>query len=437
MTNKSKNLSQEMRKNIILNYGLRGIGILLGLLSTSINLSYLGPNLYGQWATIASIAAWINYGDFGIGNGFRNEFAKAVAQKDSEKQKCLIITTARMLGLLSVVLFLILIVLTEVFFVTGVMHNSLRIPMYITNFFFCIDLFLGIGRSAAHGYQKSWLTSLAQSSTVILRILGVLYLCNFTANLTVFALVNGVAGVIGNAVLLVVLAYQIKLSFEKEVRGYIDNSLRKPILGLGLQFFILQIACLVLYSSDNLIINSLLSSESVTKYDIITKIYNTGESLFSILLISLWSAVTYAFTKNDYSWIKKEINKMIMCWMAFSLGVIIVSILFNPIIKIWLGHNSIEYEWSTIGLFALYTIWGTFGSIFVNISNGLGRLKIQLIASSIEAIINIPLSIFFASTLGMGIFGVKLATLCCCIGANVFVPIDIIRYLKNTKNTNK
>ena len=94
-------------------------------LSTSINLSYLGPNLYGQWATIASIAAWINYGDFGIGNGFRNEFAKAVAQKDSEKQKCLIITTARMLGLLSVVLFLILIVLTEVFLFRTQAHSFL------------------------------------------------------------------------------------------------------------------------------------------------------------------------------------------------------------------------------------------------------------------------------------------------------------------------
>ncbi len=87
------------------------------------------------------------------------------------------------------------------------------------------------------------------------------------------------------------------------------------------------------------------------------------------------------------------------------------------------------YDASLITLFAVYTVWGTFGSIFVNIANGVGRLKTQLMFSTIEAVVNIPLSIFFAVNLGMGIFGVKLATLCCCVGANIFVPIDMVRYL--------
>lgn len=427
---KTNYLSREMYKNVVLNYGFRGIGILLGLVSTSVNLTYLGSSLYGQWATIASIAAWINYGDFGIGNGFRNEFAKAVANNDEEKKRKLIVSTARMLGLLTCILCILLLLITELLFILGIMNAELRIPMYITNISFCLDLFLGIGRSAAYAYQKSWLTSLAQITTVVLRIAGVLVLQNFPASLISFALINGFASLIGNVILIVLLVRQTHISFEQKLSNYIDRSLKSSIMGLGIQFFLLQIASLVLYSSDNLIISNLISSEAVTKYDIITKVYNTGENLFSILLVSLWSAVTYAVAQNDYKWITKELKKILTVWGLFSSGVVIISLLFNSIIQIWLKQSSIIYEPPIIALFAAYTIWGTFGSIFVNISNGLGRLKIQIISSIIEAVVNIPLSIFFANYLGMGIFGVKLATLCCCVGANIFVPIDVIQFLK-------
>lgn len=425
----SSSLSKEMYQNVLINYVLRGIAIVLGLVSTSINLSYLGSTLFGQWATIASIASWINYGDFGIGNGFRNEFAKAVAADDKEQQKRLIVSTAKLLGGLVIVLFILLLVIIEIIFYVNIMDSSLRIPMYITNFFFCLDLFLGIGRSAAYGLQKSWLTSFAQTTTVVLRIAGVWAIKALPASLVVFALINGIAGLIGNLLLLSVLKRKITLTFGK-IRSYVDDSLRKSIMGLGLKFFVLQLAGLVLYSSDNLIINKLIASEAVTKYELITKIYNTGENLFSILLVSLWSAVTYALIKNDFAWIRRELKKLLIIWVMFSIGVIGVSVTFNIIVRIWLGHNAIEYEWQLVALFALYTIWGTFGSIFVNIANGMGRLKTQLIFSSVEAFVNIPLSIFFAQNLGMGILGVKLATLCCCIGANVFVPIDMILYLK-------
>ncbi|MCI8297598.1 MAG: hypothetical protein HFG22_17320 [Lachnospiraceae bacterium] len=426
----NSDLSDGMYQNVLINYILRGIAILLGLVSTSINLSYLGTTLFGQWATIASIASWINYGDLGIGNGFRNEFAKAVAADDKERQKKLIVSTAKLLGGLVVFLFILLLLVAEAIFKMGIMDPSLRVPIYITNFFFCLDLFFGIGRSAAYGLQKSWLTSFAQTTTVVLRILGVSAIKALPASLILFALVNGVAGLVGNLTLLSILKKKLALNFEKKLIKYVDDSLRKSIMGLGLKFFVLQLAGLVLYSSDNLIINKLITSEAVTKYELITKIYNTGENLFSILLISLWSAVTFALAKNDLAWIRKELKKLLAIWCIFSLGVVGVSIVFNMLIKIWLGQNAMDYEWWLVTLFAIYTIWGTFGSIFVNTANGIGRLKVQLIFSSIEAFINIPLSIFFAQNLGMGIFGVKLATLCCCIGANVFVPIDMILYLK-------
>lgn len=427
-------LSIDMYKNVILNYGFRGIGIILGLVSTSVNLSYLGNSIYGQWATIASVAAWINTGDFGIGNGFRNEFVKAVAHNDIQKQKELIATTFRVLGLVALGLFLLLFLIIELLVSLNIVEIELRVPMYITNFFFCTDLFLGVGRAAAYGFQKSWLISLAQVTTVVIRILGILGLkALFSPNLIAFSIINGVGGLIGNIVLLIILNHISDIKFKNKLSNYFNYNLIRNITKLGLQFFVLQISSLVLYSTDNLIINKLFTSEMVTKYSLITKIYTTGEGLFSILLISLWSAVTYAITKMDFDWIKKEIKRLLLLWGFFSICVVAISLFFNKIMYLWLGNNSIKYESNIVALFAVYTIAVTFGSIFVNVSNGMGRLKVQLAFSSIEAIVNIPLSVFLAKQLGMGIYGVKLATLVCCIGAIIFVPCDVVYQLHKRK----
>ena len=81
-------------------------------------------------------------------------------------------------------------------------------------------------------------------------------------------------------------------------------------------------------------------------------------------------------------------------------------------------------------MFAVYTIAGTFGSIFVNVSNGMGIIKLQMIMCIVEAVLNIPLSVFLASNCGLGIMGVKIGTLLCCTGANVVMPIYVTLFLR-------
>lgn len=135
-----------------------------------------------------------------------------------------------------------------------------------------------------------------------------------------------------------------------------DKNYRHAILNVGMYFFVLQVCCLILYATDNIIINKLFDSASVAKYSVITTVYNTGDSLFSLLLISLWSAVTYVAEKQNYSWIRNEINTLLRMWGIFSIGVIIVSVFFNIIIQIWLGDSGFYYEPRLVLVFALFTI---------------------------------------------------------------------------------
>ena len=194
---------------------------------------------------------------------------------------------------------------------------------------------------------------------------------------------------------------------------------------MGMNFFGIQICSIVLYSTDNLIINYLFDGEAVTKYSVITKVYDTGQNLFAIMLIALWSAVTYQSVKNNMDWIKGQIKKLLMVWCIYVVGVIGVSLLFNPIVKIWIGAKASYYEPALVALFAVYGITISFSAIFVNVINGLNQIKLQLIVSIIGAAINVPLSVFFASNLGMGIFGIKLATLVSAILTAIAIPIQV------------
>lgn len=89
----------------------------------------------------------------------------------------------------------------------NILDWTLRIPLYITNGFFCLSFILGIARTIAYSYQKSWFASLAQTSTTAFQILGVLLLLllSIQPNLVIFAIFSGVASILGN--LVIVLAF--------------------------------------------------------------------------------------------------------------------------------------------------------------------------------------------------------------------------------------
>lgn len=420
-----KRFSDEYSKNIVFNYAFRLLSIVLGLFTTKLILGYLGVTLYGLWVTITSVISWMSSGDLGIGNGLRNELAKAYGEGDVEKQKKLISSAFITMVKIAGVLLVVIVVLSEIFFRTNILTEEVRIAMYITSVFFCLNLILGVSQSVALGYQKSWLTSLTTCETQVALILGVVIvdLIGISANLNFYAIVNGVCTTIPNIILILILKHN-GINVITIDKNNIEPQIVKPIMNVGIQFFGIQLCGVILYSTDSLIINKLISSEMVTKYEVITKIYNTGNSLFSILLIAFWSGVTFHLAKNDIIWIKNKIKELLGIWAIYSVGVFIVSILFNWIIRIWLGSEAIEYEWQLIVLFGLYSSMTAFSAIFVNVLNGMGVIKLQFILAIIAAIINIPLSIFLARNMGMGIFGIKLATFISAALSAIVMPIQ-------------
>ena len=88
---------------------------------------------------------------------------------------------------------------------------------------------------------------------------------------------------------------------------------------------------------------------------------------------------------------------------------IISAIVFKPVVALWLGRE-LDYQPGLIEVMCLYYILFSIVALNTHIINGTGKINFQVVLMSFLGVINIPLSVFFAKEIGLGVVGVRLAT---------------------------
>lgn len=411
------------------NYIIKVLIFLVGFLNVRITVDYLGNEIYGLWATMISIINWINISDFGISNGIRNKITQNMTVKNYNETKSIISSGYYIMSIISIIVLLLTLIILNILNKVIKLDSRIIIPFYISIVGFSINFILNISRSISYALHKSYLVLVCQLLTSVFTVIGTIIISRFTnSNLILYSINSFLALLISNIIITILIFKENKEIIPN--KHYINKKYFKDIASGGFKFFIIQICMIILFSTDNLIISNFLGNEYVTKYSNISKIYDSINSLSSIVLVSFWALVSEAVSNNDAIWIIKTKNKLLKLNIILSSGVIIISIFLNLIMKIWLGNNSFKYSSNEIIIFALYSIVLLISSIYVNIANGMHKLDLQMILSIIGAIINIPLSIIFSKKLGMGIAGVKLATLIAIILNLIFIPMQVKKELK-------
>lgn len=439
MINKHIFSKDSFKKDILLNYLFYFLLTFFSFYNVKLFAVYLGNSMYGLWLTLSSVVSWMNIGDFGIGNGLRNKIAELYGSDEKKHIFPFLKKSVSFLAKLSFVSFPAFYLLCKVLMHFNILDTSLNKPMLIMLIFSAINMIIGLSRSVAYGCQKSWMTSMATffHQFFLFWFVVILILLKNSPDLSILAIANGICLTLANAILIICLNHVLsnhrimKDSFGENEHKTLDSA---KINKTGIGFFFLQICSIILFSTDNLIINYFFTSDNVTKYSNISKIYDTGNSIYSVMMISLWSAVTYHYYSNDIKWIFNTIKKLLFVFAIYSFGVVFVSIFINPIMGIWMEENAFYYNSDLIILFAIYSILTAFSSIFINVLNGLGLIKLQLALGVGQAVINIPLSVVLSVNYHMGIYGVKLATFLCLLPAIIILPIQMIIYLKKFGN---
>ena len=398
--------SAKAYKNIIGLFTLRGVNIAIGFVVVPLTLNYLDPTRYGIWITLSAIFNWFSLFDIGLGNGLRNRLAESLAKNDIQKARIYISTTYASLIVIFLTVFALFLIANIFIDWTVVLNTSkdlqheLRLLAAIVFFFFCARFVTQLITTIALAKQEPAFSQMLDVSGRIVSLIGI-YLLTITTSSSLLYL-----GITLTALpVIVVFCLSIFVFYRryKELRpslSLVRYSELRYILNLGIKFFIIQIAGIIFYQTNNIIIAQLFGPAEVTPYAITYQYLSALTMAFAIVLTPYWSAFTEAFAKNDFIWIKKEIIKLKYLWIVLFFAMGLALIFSRFVIWLWVG-NKVVVNMALASAIAVYLILTAYNGINCSFLNGTGKIKIQLYLSVVFSLFQIPLSIYFCKKFGI------------------------------------
>lgn len=433
--NKGHIRSVKAKKNILTSFLIRVGSIGVSLLLVPLTIHYINATQYGIWLTLSSIIGWLGFFDIGFGNGLRNKFTEALAKGQYKLARIYVSTTYAILAIIiSVVLILFLCInpflnWAKILNAPSNMVAELSLLALVVFIFFCLQFVFQLLTTIITANQQPAKASL-------INFLGSL------AALTIIFILTKTTG--GN---LLYLGISLSLSpvlilivssiwcFTHEYKRFAPSfkfvrfRFAHGLMSLGLKFFIIQIAFVILYQTDNIVIAQLFGPKEVTPYNIAYKYFGIIPMIFSIVLTPFWSAFTEAYIKKDIDWINSSIKKLIKIWTVFTIGALVMLIGSDIIFKLWVG-SLVKVPFLLSATIAFYVIINAWCMIFSMFLNGVGKLKLQLYSALFGALINIPLSIFLGKQIGIS--GVVLATCVIAVFSAIWSPVQYYKIINNT-----
>ncbi|MDP2362735.1 MAG: MATE family efflux transporter [Ignavibacteria bacterium] len=434
---KNSSRSEKAKKNIIILFMLHFFNFFSIMALVPVTIDYLGKVEYGIWLTLASILSWLINLDFGIGNGLRNKLAEALALNDKKLARIYISTSYSVFGIG------IFIALLFFFSVQGLLNwtTILRAPreyvqllntlVFWVIILFLVQFLLKLLTSIINADQRPAVNGALSLIINTLILFAVFALSKFTAkSFLAFALISSSIPVIVFVIASVILFSGHYKPISPSFR-FINFKYSASLVKLGMQFFVIQISSLIVFTTDNMIITQLYGPEQVVIYNVAYKYFLMVPLVFNVVLAPFWSAFTEAYVKKEIDWIKNSIKKLIIIWFILSIVAIIMVIFSNFVYELWVGSQiQIPFLLSlTTGAFVIIVNWN---NIFAYFINGLGKVRIQLYYAIFTALLNIPLSIFLAKYAGLGITGIILATNISLIFASIWSPIQYLKLISGT-----
>lgn len=421
--------TRKIGKNVASSVVYRMISMAASLVMVPLLLEWLGATQYGIWLTIQAVVGWFMLFDLGLGNGLRNKLAEAMAADNKELAQTYVSTAYAIITAIAVLLFVgfliagLFIDWTVVFNTDDNMQRSLAVTMTIVFAFFSVQFVFQLVKMVFMADQRPALPTLINTVGTVLSLAVIAVLMKQAPGnlIWVAAVISGtnvLVLIIANAV-----AFRGKYSFLKPSWRKVKRKHMRSLGGVGVQFFVLQGAALVVFATDNMIITQMIGPEEVPAYNIAFKYFNLVMVFFTVLTVPYWSAFTDAFHRQDHQWIRSTVRALMRIWFL-SLVVVVVMLLAAPTVyQLWVG-DSITVSW---GLSLTFAVWVSLSSgiaVFSNFLSGVGKIRLSMYHAVFVMIINLPLSIFLAGPCGMGSTGVILASVLGMIPRLILQPLQ-------------
>lgn len=418
--------SKLAKKHILYSFFLKGISIIVGLMLVPLLLNYLDAERYGIWLTLTSIVGWFTFFDAGLGNGLRNKLTEALAKGEFQLANEYVSTTYAIISIIFIGVLIIFYCINpflhwnEILNTTLVPEKELSLLALIVFTFFLLRFIFNLIGIILMADQKPALNNAFNPIGNIVSIV-IIYILSITMK-GALVLMGFVLSIIPVLVLLIAtfFLFRNRYRFLKPTFKNIKWKHSRSLLSLGVKFFIIQIAAIVLFTTSNIIISQILGADQVAIYNIAFKYFQVPVMVYGIIMTPIWSAVTDAYTRKDFAWLKSTLRKLNQFSLIVFIGIIIMLIASPYVYSLWVGQK-VDIPFAVSATMALYAAISVFLSPYSQYTNGMGKLYLSSRLVFSVFILYIPLAIVFAKS-PLQLAGVMLAT---CIINAIGIPIQI------------
>jgi O-antigen/teichoic acid export membrane protein len=405
-----------MKRNIhVINIGTKyietGTNIISKIILVPILIKVMGQTSYGVWVTAFSLLAYLSLFSFGGDSGLVQRISLYLGEGNNRKIKEAVVSMFYFF--LTIASILIIIVLFSGNSIISFLFSKNRdligdfTPVFVILFANYLLSFLNIiFNQIIVAYKKQYISNGFRCLQNIM-LVGFILFCYFrNLSITYIALSYLVSRLI-TMIFLFIPAYRFVRVIPFNIK-YFSVERLKDVLPISFYFFLIQIAVMVVYNTDNIIIAKFLGASFVTAYAIAFKVGIYFKIIYFNIITNFVPFLATEYGKGNKEYLIKMWTALNNTIIYFFLPAGLFLLLQGQfIISKWVGPENF------IGNKIYYTAMAFIFMQIIISPNGMllgsiGKNKKQSYCSIIEAAFNLILSIILVNV--MGLFGVILAT---------------------------
>ena len=165
-------------------------------------------------------------------------------------------------------------------------------------------------------------------------------------------------------------------------------------------FFLVQIAALVLYSTDNIIIARVLGAESVTSYSVTWSLLALTQILTTAAFPYLWAAYGEALARRDGAWVARMLRRSLILGTGVTAALLLPLTLFgDTAVRLWAGPEAVPTR-AVLYWMAAWNLVLAPAQAIAAFLNAAGKVDVQVWAGLATAFVNVVLSVWLARAYG-------------------------------------
>ncbi len=398
--------------NTVSNYALRGVQIILGFFAIPIIVNNLGQEAFGLIMLANVIVGYFVLFEMGLPAGVTKYVAEYLAKEDFVKVNEIINTTLIvffLLGIIISVLVLSFVLLggLDLFNISSDNFRSARHLLLIASGLAIFNWPRRVLEGTFQGIQKYHKLNLTLAVGRIASICLAIAASILRQPLEMVFIAFNIDKIATGIWQYLWLKREIP-SWDFRIRGF-DISVFKLIFAFSGWLMLSQLAVMLEYQCDQVIIGAALPVAMITVYTIIFYPFRTIQQISGLLC----AAVMPAVSENEMLKGKQGVDVFIYKGvkyhnLVFAPFAIIGAFLCSPFIRLWMGAEYLTYVWIA-QLACLFQLLWQSNALLGQVYFGTGRSKKPGLIAIFIGVLNVTLSVWWVNIFGLP--GVIMATL--------------------------